>query len=29
MIEKFNISEEDFEKIWVNVLYFKLYKVGV
>lgn len=29
MIEKFNISEEDFEKIRVNVLHSKPYKAGV
>lgn len=29
MIEKFNISEEDFEKIRINVLHSKPYKAGV
>lgn len=29
MIEKFNISEEDFEKIRINVLQSKPYKAGV
>lgn len=29
MIEKFDISEEDFEKIRINVLHSKPYKAGV